>query len=198
MKARTAFVIAVFSLALAGCATNPVTGKSELSLISEAQEVAIGKEEAKKVVDQIGLYPKPEVQKYVSDLGMQIASHSQRPKLPWSFQVLDDPAVNAFALPGGFIFVTRGILTYMNSEAELVSVLGHEVGHVTAKHSVSQMSKAQIASIGMGVATIVLPEMSQYGLDQLDGPGRDGPARDHGGSDRGHHADQLRARGRAA
>ncbi|MFA6955438.1 MAG: M48 family metalloprotease [Thermoanaerobaculia bacterium] len=171
MKTKTMLLVAVASLALAACATNPVTGKTELSLIPEAQEIAIGKEEAAKVAATMGLYPKPEVQKYVSDLGLAIAKESERPKLPWQFQVIDDPAVNAFALPGGFVFVTRGILTYMNSEAELVSVLGHEIGHVTAKHSVSQMSKAQVASIGLGVGMVLYPELAQYGIDQIAGAG---------------------------
>lgn len=171
MKRTKVLLVAVATLAFAACATNPVTGKKELSLIPEAQEVEIGREEAKKVVASIGLYPKPEVQKYVSDLGLAIAKESERPNLPWQFAVLDDPAVNAFALPGGPIFLTRGILTYMNSEAELVSVLGHEIGHVAAKHSVSQISKAQIASIGVGVTSILVPELAEYGIDQIAGAG---------------------------
>src|SRR5262245_34415865 len=69
----------------------------------------------------------------------------ERPQLPWSFQVVDDPTPNAFALPGGYIFVTRGLMGYMDSEAELAAVLGHEIGHVTARHSVQQISRAQIA-----------------------------------------------------
>jgi predicted Zn-dependent protease len=171
MNARSILLVAVVSLALAACATNPVTGKTELSLIPEAQEIELGRTEAKKTVDSIGLYPNAELQKYVSDIGLAIAKESERPKLPWQFQVLDDPAVNAFALPGGFIFVTRGILTYMNSEAELASVLGHEIGHVTAKHSVSQMSKAQMASVGVGVTSLILPEFVEHGLDDIAGTG---------------------------
>ncbi len=107
----------------------------------------------------MGLYPDEEVQKYVTDLGMAMATVSERPTLPWKFYVLDDPIVNAFALPGGSIFITRGILTHMNSEAELVSVLGHEIGHVTAKHSVNQMSKQQMAQLGIGLGTALLPEI---------------------------------------
>ena len=171
MKTRTILLIATCSLLLAACATNPVSGKTELSLIPEAQEIAIGREEATKVIATIGLYPKPEVQKYVSDLGLAIAKESERPRLPWQFAVLDDPAVNAFALPGGPIFPTRGILTYMNSEAQLASVLGHEIGHVAAKHSVNQMSKAQLATIGLGIGTLIYPEMQKYGLDQIAGAG---------------------------
>jgi predicted Zn-dependent protease len=92
-----------------------------------------------------------------------MARASERPGLPWSFTVIDDPAVNAFALPGGPIFITRGILTHMNSEAQLVSVLGHEIGHITAKHSVSQMSQAQLAQIGLVTAMIVRPELQELG-----------------------------------
>jgi predicted Zn-dependent protease len=155
---------------LVACATNPVTGKTELSLIPEDQEIAIGQESAKQIVDQMGLVEDDELQKYVSDLGMKMAIASERPRLPWKFYVLDDPVVNAFALPGGSIFITRGILTHMNSEAELISVLGHEIGHVTAKHSVSQMSKASLAQLGIGIGTAFLPE-SMRGIGDLASAG---------------------------
>jgi predicted Zn-dependent protease len=138
----------------AGCATNPVTGRSQLSLISEGQEIQMGKEYAEQVKAAYGVYDNAGVQAYVSRLGMQLASKSERPQLPWQFNVIDDAAVNAFALPGGPVFITRGILTHMNSEAELVSVLGHEIGHITAKHSVSQMSQAQLANLGLGIGSI--------------------------------------------
>lgn len=149
------------------CAKNPVTGRRELSLVSESQEVAMGLEAAKDAARQMGVYPDSQLQAYVSSLGSPMARASERPNLPWSFTVIDDPVVNAFALPGGPIFITRGILGYMNSEAQLVSVLGHEIGHVTAKHSVNQMSKAQLAQIGLVGAMIVRPELQQFG--QLGG-----------------------------
>jgi predicted Zn-dependent protease len=85
---------------------------------------------------------------------MRLAAVSERPDLPWSFRVVDDPIVNAFALPGGFIYVTRGILAHFDSEAELAGVLGHEIGHVTARHSASQMSRQQLQQIGLGVGMI--------------------------------------------
>jgi predicted Zn-dependent protease len=144
----------------AGCATNPVTGRSELALVSEAQEIQMGQEYAEQVKASIGLYDDPALQAYVAGLGRRLAAESERPQLPWQFHVVDDAAVNAFALPGGPIFITRGILTYMNSEAELVSVLGHEIGHVTARHSVQQMSKAQLANIGLGVGSILSPTVA--------------------------------------
>lgn len=150
-------------VALAACATNPVTGRREFSLISESQEIAMGREAARDVVGSIGAVPDSALQRYVSALGTTMARASERPNLPWSFVVIDDPMVNAFALPGGPIFITRGILSHMNSEAQLVSVLGHEIGHITAKHSVSQMSQAQLAQIGLVAAVIARPGLARFG-----------------------------------
>jgi len=110
-----------------------------------------------------GLVENPELQSYVSNLGRRLAAVSERPNLPWSFKVVDDPIVNAFALPGGFIYVTRGILANFDSEAELAGVLGHEIGHVTARHSASQMSRQQLQQIGLGVGMIFSERFRQYG-----------------------------------
>ena len=123
----------------------------------------MGQEAAKEVTASIQPVADDALQRYVSGLGTQLARSSERPNLPWSFTVIDDPQVNAFALPGGPIFITRGILTHMNSEAQLVSVLGHEIGHVTAKHSVHQLSQAQLAQIGIIAAVIVKPSLAQFG-----------------------------------
>ena len=123
----------------------------------------MGQEAAKQVAASIPPVADDALQRYVSGLGMQLARASERPNLPWSFTVIDDPQVNAFALPGGPIFITRGILSHMNSEAQLVSVLGHEIGHITAKHSVQQMSQAQLAQIGLIAAVIVKPGLAQFG-----------------------------------
>ena len=144
------------------CARNPVTGKNELALVSESQEIAMGQEYAQQIVKSMGVYQDQKVQDYVSNLGKTLAAKSERPNLPWAFYVMDDPTVNAFALPGGSIFVTRGILTHMNNEAELVGVLGHEIGHVTARHSVQQMSRQQLAQIGLGVGSILSSTVAQY------------------------------------
>lgn len=157
-------VAALLALALvaAACSTNPATGKRQIALIGEQQEIAMGREAAQQAVQQIGLYPDEQLQAYVSRIGKRLAADSERPDLPWSFQVVDDPAVNAFALPGGFIFVTRGLMTHLSNEAELASVLGHEIGHVTGRHSVEQMSKAQLAQIGLVAGMIVKPELANY------------------------------------
>jgi predicted Zn-dependent protease len=150
-------------LLLPACATNPVTGRRELSLVSSGQEIAMGREGAEEVARTVGLYPDEALRSYVSGVGMKLAAKSERPDLPWSFEVADDPAVNAFALPGGFIFVTRGMLAHMNSEAQLAAVLGHEIGHVTAKHSVQRISRAQLTQFGLGVGYILSEDLRRYG-----------------------------------
>ncbi|MEM7352484.1 MAG: M48 family metalloprotease [Acidobacteriota bacterium] len=137
-----------------GCAVNPATGQRQLVLIGEQQEIQMGLQADKGIQSQMGLYPDEEWQEYIQELGSRLAAQSERPNLPWTFRVLDDPIVNAFALPGGYIYVTRGILGHFNSEAELVSVLGHEIGHVTGKHGVERASKAQLAQVGLGVAAV--------------------------------------------
>jgi len=154
---------AVLGLAfLTSCAVNPATGSRQLSLVSEGQEIQMGRDADPGIVASMGLYPDESLQAYVSELGLRLAARSERPDLPWTFRVLDDPLINAFALPGGFIYVTRGILAYLESEAELAGVLGHEIGHVTARHSVSQISQAQLAQLGLGVGMILAPELQPY------------------------------------
>ncbi|RPH37529.1 peptidase M48 [bacterium] len=160
----------LFDLSVNGCSTNPATGERQLNLVGEQQEIAMGKQADQEVVASMGLYPDQALQKYVADLGAKLAASSERPNLPWKYQVIYDPVVNAFALPGGFIYVTRGILTYLNNEAELVGVLGHETGHVTAQHSVNQMSKQQLAQLGLGLGAILKPEWAEK-FGQLAGAG---------------------------
>ena len=153
-----------------GCSVNPATGQRQLVLLSEQQEIAIGQENDQQIQAQMGLYGDEELQTYIQELGSSLAARSERPDLPWTFRVLDDPIVNAFALPGGYVYVTRGILTHFNSEAELASVLGHEIGHVTGRHGVERMSTAQLATLGLAVGTIAAG--SKYrGLADLAGQG---------------------------
>jgi predicted Zn-dependent protease len=160
---RSRLTAAAAVATLIACATNPATGKKQLMLVSEAQEIAMGKAADQEAVAAYGLYPDAKVQAYVERLGKGLAAKSERPDLPWSFKVVDDPAVNAFALPGGYIYVTRGIMTHLRSEAELVAVLGHEIGHVTGRHSASQMSKQQLAMGGLIVGMAVEPELQRFG-----------------------------------
>ena len=151
------------SMFASGCSVNPATGERELALIGEQQEIEMGRQADQEVVATLGLYDDPSLQQYVQNLGARLAASSERPDLPWTFRVVDDATVNAFALPGGFIYVTRGILTHLRSEAELVGVLGHEIGHVTARHSVSQISRAQLTQLGFGLGMILIPELRPFG-----------------------------------
>lgn len=159
---RAFALLAGLALLVAGCATNPATGQRQLSLISEGQEIQMGLEADPSVVSSMGLDPDSGRQQYVRAVGMRLARVSERPNLPWTFRVIDDPVVNAFAIPGGHIYVTRGILAHLNSEAELASVLGHEIGHVTARHSVTQMSQQQLAQLGLVVGVALKPDLARY------------------------------------
>jgi predicted Zn-dependent protease len=161
--ARTAGLTVAFLLCVTGCAINPVTGERQLALISEQQEVALGAESAKEVQQSIGFVSDAGLQSYVAMVGKSMALQSERPDLPWEFHVVDDPSPNAFALPGGYIFITRGLMDLITNEAELAAVLGHEIGHVTARHSVTQLSRAQLAQLGLGIGSVLSPEIAQLG-----------------------------------
>ena len=155
------------ALLLANCAVNPVSGNPNFVTMSESQEVSVGRSEDKKVREQYGVYDDPALQSYVSDIGQRLAKTSHRPGLQYQFAVVDSPEINAFALPGGYIYITRGILAYLNSEAELAAVLGHEIGHVTARHSVQQMSAATAANVGASVLQILVPQVRNSAGDML-------------------------------
>lgn len=148
---------------LAACSTNPVTGRREISLVSEGQEIQMGQEAAQQVEQSLGLVNDAELQGYVRRIGMELARASERPELPWRFGVIDDPTPNAFALPGGPVYITRGLMNLMNSEAELASVLGHEIGHITARHSAQMITKSQLGQIGLLAVVIAKPELAQFG-----------------------------------
>ncbi len=149
---KTALLLCLFLvLWVASCAVNPVTGRRELSLISEAQEISLGQETDKQIRAQYGVYADPELNQYVEGVGKTLVPHTHRPQLTYHFAVLDSPVVNAFAVPGGYIYVTRGILAMMNSEAELAVVLSHELGHVNARHSVRRLSKLLLVQLGLSV-----------------------------------------------
>ena len=143
-----------------GCAVNPATGQRQFILVSESEEIAMGREADGPITESFGLYESEPLRALVTNLGNEMASRSERPALPWSFKLVDDPMVNAFALPGGFIFITRGIMAALNSEAELAGVIGHEIGHVTARHSASQMSRQQLQQIGVGVGSILSSDVA--------------------------------------
>ncbi len=162
-RRRSLLLGAGLAAGLLSCARNPVTGKSELALVSESQEIQMGQEASKDVAQTIGLYKDPKLEAYVAGIGKRMAAASERPNLPWEFHVVDDASVNAFALPGGFIYVTRGLLASINDEAELATVVGHEIGHVTNRHSVQQISKQQLAQLGLGVGSILSSDIARFG-----------------------------------
>lgn len=149
---KAPFLVFLFILLLAAsCAVNPVTGRRELNLISENQEIALGKETDKEIRIQYGIYDDSSLNQYVERIGKMLTPHTHRSHLNYYFSVLDTPVINAFAVPGGYIYLTRGILAMMNSEAALAAVLSHELGHVNARHSVRRMSKLLLVKLGLGV-----------------------------------------------
>jgi predicted Zn-dependent protease len=163
---RRALAIAAavaFAWAAAGCATNPATGKHEFTLVTPAQEAAMGREGYAAAIAEYGQYDDGGLGAYVDSVGRKVAAASEEPALPWRFTVLDDPVVNAFAMPGGYIYVTRGLLAHMQSEAQLAGVLGHEIGHVTARHTAKQVTQQQLAGLGLGIAAAVSPTFRRYG-----------------------------------
>lgn len=157
MNLRILLTLCLFGL-LAGCAHNPATGRTDFVMMSEQQELDMGRNYSQQVLKENPRYADEKLQAYVQQVGERVAAHSHRSNLQYHFTVVDSPDINAFALPGGYIYINRGLLAYLNSEAELAAVLGHEVGHVTARHSVQQQSQAtawgilgQVAAIGTGV-----------------------------------------------
>jgi predicted Zn-dependent protease len=142
-------VILATILAAVTCAVNPVSGKKELMFFSEKAEIALGQNTDREIKQTYGIYQDKAMNDYVNGVGQKLAAFSFRPKLQFYFAVLDTPVINAFAAPGGYVYVTRGIMALMNSEAELAVVLGHEIGHVDARHSVKRLSGNLLVSIGL-------------------------------------------------
>ncbi len=174
---------ATASLLLTDCAQNPVSGNPNFVTMSESQEVQVGRKEDVKVRQQYGVYDDKALQKYVNDVGQRLAKESHRPALQYTFTVVDSPEINAFALPGGYIYITRGIMSYLNSEAELAGVIGHEIGHVTARHSVQQMSAATAAGVGATLLEIFVPvlrnQVGDSAINLLGNALLSGYGRDH-------------------
>ncbi|OGL40886.1 MAG: hypothetical protein A3C43_03935 [Candidatus Schekmanbacteria bacterium RIFCSPHIGHO2_02_FULL_38_11] len=156
-------IILMPSLIFLQCVTNPVTKEKDFILISEAQEISMGVSADKEVLDTYGLYSDQKLQNYIDEIGQKVAGVSDRKNIKFFFTVVDSTEINAFALPGGYIYITRGILALLNSEAELAGVLGHEIGHVCARHSAKQISQAIGYQVLMTGASIALPQLSQWG-----------------------------------
>jgi len=156
MKTRSLLPLLTAAL-LAACAsvTNPVTGQRELTVMDEKSEIAEGVKAHHEVIKEYGVVNDAALQAYVDGVGQKLAAASHRAKLKWTFTVLDSPEVNAFALPGGYVYVTRGIMAYLDSEAELAGVIGHEIGHVTARHGAQRATRQQNAGLGVLAATVL-------------------------------------------
>lgn len=158
----------------AGCSTNPATGKRQLNLLSRSEEIAIGEESMPQLIDTYGgEVPLAGPRAYVREIGHQLArqTEGENPSLPWEFTLLNSDVINAFALPGGKVFITRELVERMDSEAQLAAVLGHEVGHVTARHANEQITNQLIVSgiiVGASVAaTQGESDLVKYGVPAL-------------------------------
>jgi predicted Zn-dependent protease len=159
----TRLILALAAITLIpSCAVNPVTGKKQLMLMTESQEIALGAQYDPTVVSTFGVYHDDELQSFIDKKGAELGKVSHRPDLEYHFRILDSPVINAFAVPGGYIYFTRGILAQLNNEAELVGVMGHEMGHVTARHSASQQSKQQLGQILLVGGMLVSEEFRKF------------------------------------
>ncbi|MBX2889107.1 MAG: M48 family metalloprotease [Ferruginibacter sp.] len=161
MKRIKYLLIFSFSLMMMSCARNPVTGKSQLVLMSEAQEVEMGKEADPQIIAQYGLYDNKALQDFINEKGKAMAAVSHRPNLTYHFRVLDSDILNAFAVPGGYVYFTRGIMAFLNDEAQFAGVLGHEIGHIAARHSVIQQRNAMLGQLGLLAGMVASPEFAQ-------------------------------------
>jgi predicted Zn-dependent protease len=161
---RTLGVLAFIAImVLSTCARNPVTGKRQFVLMSERQEIAMGAEYDPQIVASFGLYENTALQAFVDQRGREMGLISHRPALEYHIRLLDSPVINAFAVPGGYIYLTRGILTHFNNEAELIGVLAHEMGHITARHTVSRQAKQTLGQIAVIGGMIASEEFRKYG-----------------------------------
>lgn len=152
---RLAIVLALAALFTAGCAVNPATGDANIVFMSESREKEIGAEEHEKILASLPMYEDEQLLEYVRKVGNRVAAVSHRPDLEYRFFIIDSPDINAMALPGGYVYVNRGLLTFMNEEAELAAVLAHEIGHITARHAVQQQARGALANAASTVGGFV-------------------------------------------
>ncbi len=165
---KTAFLLAI-TLVIISCAINPVTGKKQLMFMSEAQEAQLGAQYDPQVVATFGEYRNDQMLSFAQARANEMGRISHRPQVEYHVKILDSPVVNAFAVPGGYIYLTRGILAQVNNEAELVGIIGHEMGHVAARHSASQQSKQQIGQLLLIGGMIASQKFAQYAEYAMQG-----------------------------
>ena len=140
---------------LTSCAVNPATGGANLVLMSESREKEVGAEEHAKVLASQPVYQDEALLAYVTEVGNRVAAASHRPDLEYTYTIIDSPAINAMALPGGYVYVNRGLLTFINTEAQLAAVIAHEIGHITARHAVQQQARGRLANAAAQVGGFV-------------------------------------------
>lgn len=158
------FLLSFTLIGVNACSTNPATGKSQFAgLMSPQQENQIGSEEHQKIMAEFGEYNDPEIKAYVQAIGERVSRDTERPDVKYKFFVLDSPIVNAFALPGGYVYISRGLLALADNEAELSAVLAHEIGHITGRHSAERYSKGVVTSLG---AAVLSAAVGQQGVSQ--------------------------------
>ena len=144
-------------LIVTGCVQNKATGDRQLVILSQDEENNIGAREHPKIIKAFGgIYEDKNLQEYINNIGNRLAANSELPDIRWTFTILDSPVVNAFALPGGYIYVTRGLISLANDESEIASVIGHEIAHVTARHTAERHAKATISGLGLEILDIVI------------------------------------------
>ncbi len=163
LKFSSQFIVLLAFLTLSSCAINPVTGKRQLMLMSESREISMGREYDPQVTSTFGEYKSEALLSLIQERGKEMGLISHRPNLEYHFRILDTPVINAFAVPGGYIYFTRGILAQLNNEAEMIGVLGHEMGHITARHTASRQSQQQLGQLLMIGGMIASEEFRKYG-----------------------------------
>lgn len=162
---RSLFI--TLTVAFMACSRNPVTGKRQIILMSKEQEIALGQQSHPSVVSTMGLYDNKQLDAFINEKGKAMAAISHRPDLPYQFYIVDTPVVNAFAVPGGFVYFTRGIIAHFNNTAEFAGVLGHEIGHITAQHSARQQTTQLLSTVALIGGAVLAPDVVGRNLESL-------------------------------
>lgn len=170
LHGKLIILIAILYL-VQSCATNPVTGKRDFMLLSEEKEKEMGRASDPDIVSYFGVYEDTQLQQFIKRKGQEMAKISHRPNLGYEFKIVDSPVINAFAVPGGYVYFTRGIMAHFNNEAEFIGVLGHEIGHITARHSAKQYSRSMVAQVGLTVGSVLSPKLGQLAGIAQNGTG---------------------------
>jgi len=170
MKVNKNIICLILLICLVSCAKNPVSGMPDFVTITEQQEIGMGRAYHEEILKNAKVLDNDEITKYFVDLGEKIAKASHRPQLDWTFTIIDNPTLNAFATPGGYVYMYRGLLAHFNTEAELAGVLSHEIAHITARHAVRGMSTAQVTNVLIGIAASQVPgsSLSNSGFNLLN------------------------------